>query len=379
MKTRIPFFHHDLGEAELEAIRQVFAGPILTTGATVLEFERAFASYLGCRHAIGVTSCTGGLHLALLALGVKPGDEVITTPMSFVATATAILQAGAVPVFIDVEPDTGNLDATRIESAITSKTRAIIPVHLYGLMCDMLKIREIADCHGIGVVEDAAHCIEGVRDGYRPGQLGDMACFSFYATKNITSGEGGAIVTNSEELDAKLRLLRHHGVTKGAADRERNGYSHWDMEVMGWKYNMDNIQAALLLPQMKRIETNLALRNRHALLYQESFAGIEKIHWPTSRNGAVHAHHLSTAWVPGYHRDQVINELSKQGIPAMVNYRPIHLTSYFSNTFGYKVGDFPVAERIGNETISLPLYPAMPDSHRDAVVQAMIDCLQALN
>lgn len=375
MKTKIPFFQHDLGEVELEAIRKVFAGPILTTGATVLEFECSFAAYLGCRHAIGVTSCTGGLHLALLALGIKPGDEVITTPMSFVATATAILQAGAVPVFVDVESDTGNMDATKIEAAITPKTRAIIPVHLYGLMCDMLKIREIADRHGIGVIEDAAHCIEGTRDGYRPGQLGDMACFSFYATKNMTCGEGGAIVTNNEEFDAKLRLLRHHGINKTAADRELEGYSHWDMEVMGWKYNMDNIQAALLLPQLKRVESNLARRERHAMLYKDGLAGEKRVTWLQGREGAQHAHHLCTVWIPELQRDQVIDGLGRRGISVMVNYQPIHLTKYFRNSFGYSKGNFPIAERIGSETISLPLYPSMPDAHREAIIQAMHHCL----
>ncbi len=201
----IPFFMHDLGQAELDSIAEVLTGPILTTGETVARFERRFADYLGRRHCLGLTSCTGALHLSLVALGIGPGDEVITTPMTFIATATAILEAGAKPIFVDVEPDTGNLDAACIEAAITKHTRAIVPVHLYGQMCDMEAIRAIADRYGLYVIEDAAHCIEGERNGIRPGQLSHTACFSFYATKNLTCGEGGAVVTDDDALAEKLR------------------------------------------------------------------------------------------------------------------------------------------------------------------------------
>src|SRR5713101_3919206 len=224
LMTAIPFFRHDLGRAELDAVAEVLASPVLTTGETVSRFERCFADYLGCRCAVAVTSCTGALHLSMLALGIGPGDEVITTPMTFIATATAILEAGAAPVFVDVEPNSGNLDVSGIEAAITQRTRAIIPVHLYGQMCDMRAMRKIADRHGLYIIEDAAHCVEGDRDGIRPGQLGDTACFSFYATKSLTCGEGGAVVTNHETLAAKLRALRLHGMTKAAADRAREGY-----------------------------------------------------------------------------------------------------------------------------------------------------------
>ncbi len=174
---QIEFFRHDLGEPELDAVAQVLASPILTTGNTVATFETRFSAYLGRRHALGVTSCTGALHLSLLALGVGPGDEVITTPLTFIASSTAILEAGARPVFVDVEPMTGNLDAAQVEAAITPRTRAILPVHLYGQMCDMRALRAIADRHNLRIVEDAAHCVEGERDGVRPGELGDTACF----------------------------------------------------------------------------------------------------------------------------------------------------------------------------------------------------------
>src|SRR5438132_1686344 len=260
-KTRIPFFMHDLGKAELDAMAEVFANPILTTGEWVAHFERRFADYLNARHAIALTSCTGALHMSLLALGIGPGDEVITTPMTFIATATSILEAGAKPVFVDVEPDSGNLDVAKVEAAITSRTKAILPVHLYGLMCDMRALKAIADRHRLRIIEDAAHCIEGVRDGVRPGQLSDAACFSFYATKNLTCGEGGAIIVNDDALAERLKPLRLHGMTRMAEESAREGYRHWDMAVMGWKYNMSNVEAALLLPQFDRMDAKLARRH----------------------------------------------------------------------------------------------------------------------
>lgn len=363
MSPQIPFYMHDLGRAELDAIAEVLAGPILTTGETVARFEREFADYLGRKHALGVTSCTGAIHMALMALGVGPGDEVITTPMTFIATSTAILEAGASPVFVDVEPDTGNIDAERIEAAITARTRAILPVHLYGLMCDMRKINRIARQHGLFVIEDCAHCVEGVRDGIRPGELSDVACFSFYATKNLTCGEGGALVTDRDELIEPLRLLRLHGMTKTAADRQKEGYKHWDMVTLGWKYNLDNIQAAILLPQMQRLEDKLARRHHLAKIYAECLTDIKGVRLPATRICAVHARHLFPIWVGEGKRDRIIERLGKRGIGTVVNYRAIHQLSYFSEVLGYKSGDFPSAEKIGDEAISLPFYPTMPEEY----------------
>ena len=369
--TKVPFFMHDLGQAELDAVREVLAGPILTTGETVACFERRFAGYLGGRNTVAVTSCTAALHLSLIALGIGPGDEVITTPMTFIASATAILEAGARPVFVDVEPDTGNLDAARVEEAITPKTRAILPVHLYGQMCDMRRLREIANRHGLFIIEDAAHSIEGTRDGVRPGQLGHAACFSFYATKNLTCGEGGALVTNDDELATRLRLLRLHGMNKNANDRHNEGYKHWDMTVLGWKYNMDNIQAAMLLPQMDRLEENWRKRQALARLYEDRLWDIPELSLPKTRPGVEHSRHLFPVWIGGGHRDRVIQELQDTGISVMVNYRAIHLLSYFRKTFGFKIGDFPVAERIGDANLSLPFYPNMPLEHVDRVVDEL--------
>jgi dTDP-4-amino-4,6-dideoxygalactose transaminase len=375
MPNTVPFYLHDLGQAELDAVAEVLAGPLLTTGETVRQFERRFADYLGCRHTLGVTSCTGALHISLLALGIGAGDEVITTPMTFIASSTAILEAGATPVFIDVEADTALLDPALIEAALTPRTRAILPVHLYGQMCDMQVIRRIADRHGLAVIEDSAHCIEGERDGVRPGQLSDACCFSFYATKNLTCGEGGAVVTNNDLLAEKLRLLRLHGMTRTAADRMREGYKHWDMVCLGWKYNMDNIQAALLLPQMDRLEANWRKRRDLATQYEGELARVDGISWPRTLPNARHAHHLFPIWVAPERRDAVVDHLQRRGIGVVVNYRAIHQLTYFRERWGYRIGDFPVAERIGDSTLSLPFYPNMPFEHSGIVVEALRDAL----
>ena len=220
-RINIPFYRHDIGEPELELIKEVFNSPILTTGQFTEQFEEKFAVYTGMPYVLGVTSCTGALHMALLGMDIGPGDEVITTPLTYVATGTAIVSAGATPVFVDVEEDTGNIDAKKIEKAITDRTRAILPVHLYGLMCDMLSIRDLAQQYGLKIIEDCAHCVEGIRQGIRPGQLGDAACYSFFATKNLTCGEGGAIALNNRKIYDRLKRLRLHGATKSAVDRYR--------------------------------------------------------------------------------------------------------------------------------------------------------------
>jgi len=367
----IDFFRHDLGEAELDAVREVLNGPILTTGEQVARFERRFADYLSRKHSVGVTSCTGALHLSLAALGVGPGDEVITTALTFIATATAILQAGATPVLADVEADTGNLDAGAVKAAITPRTRAIIPVHLYGQMCDMKALQAIASAHDLKLIEDAAHCVEGRRDGVRPGELSDTACFSFYATKALTSGEGGAVVTDDDGLAERLRLMRSHGMNKTANDRFQEGYKHWDMPIFGWKYNMDNISAALLLPQLDRINANHAKRLALAEAYVRELSDIKQLSIPARRPDVRHAAHLFTIQVDPADRDPLLDHLRSRRISAMVNYRAIHLMQYFRAHLGFEPGMFPVAERIGDSTLSLPFYPNMPIQQVGAVAAAV--------
>ena len=372
MNFKVPFFQHDLGQEEIDAVSQAIRHPVLTTGETVARFEQVLADYLGCRHTLAVTSCTGAMHLSLLALGIGPGDEVITTPMTFIATSTAILEAGARPVFADVDPNDGTMDVAQIEKVITPRSKAILPVHLYGLMCDMTALRNLAEHKGLSIIEDAAHCLEGKRDGHRPAAASDTACFSFYATKNITCGEGGALATNNTEMYQQLKLLRLHGMTKMGAERAEKGYQHWDMTLMGWKYNMSNIEAAILLPQMNRLERNLERRTTLANRYRDQLASISGLRlFPPTPDGTTHAHHLFPVLVEGMPRDDFVLALQGLGISTMVNYRPVHLTHYFSQTFGYRPGDFPIAERIGETVVSLPIFPKMQDLDVDIVVSAI--------
>jgi len=368
---KIEFFRHCIDDKDIERASAVLRSIFLTTGTEVGEFEQKFAAYTGQSHAIGLTSCTAALHLSLIALKIGTGDEVITTPMSFCATSNAVLHAGATPVFVDVERETGNLDAELLEAAITERTKAIIPVHLYGQMCDMVKIRAIADKYRLHIIEDAAHAIEASRDGFSVGQLADTACFSFYATKNITSGEGGTVTTGNALLADELRMLRQHGIDRGAADRYTKRYEHWDMPLLGWKYNMDNIQAALLVGQLERIDELWHQRDARWRTYEDALADIKDVSWMKTLGGVRHARHLFTALVPPQKRDQLLWALQNRGIGVAVNYRPIHLLKYYREKFRYREGDFPMAEEIGSRTISLPFYPYLSHEELAYVVQVL--------
>lgn len=368
---KIEFFRHSISKDDIKRINNILKSIFLTTGEEVEKFEQRFSHYIGKRYTIGLTSCTAALHLSLIALGIGHGDEVITTPLSFCATANAILHAGAKPVFVDVEEETGNLNTALIEQAITKKTKAIIPVHLYGQMCDMKNIKKIAKQYNLKAIEDAAHAIEASRDGIRVGQLSDAVCFSFYATKNITSGEGGAVSTDSKTLAETFRMLRLHGINKDAAERYTKHYQHWDMLALGWKYNMDNIHAALLIGQLARIEGLWEKRNRLWKIYKEELRKIKDIRLLKTLSNLKHARHLFTILVPPKKRDSLLLALQDRGIGVAVNYRPIHLLDYYQKTFGYKIGDFPVAEKIGEMTISLPLYPSLTKTEVRYIVKAL--------
>lgn len=370
---KVEFYKHSLGDAEKVRLMKCLDGIFLTTGSYVREFEEKFAEYFKASECVGVTSCTAALHLSLLACGVGPGDEVITTPLTFIATANAVHYTGARPVFVDVEAETGLMDPARVEAAITEKTRAIIPVHLYGQMCDMRALRNLADQHSLSLIEDAAHCVEGHRDGIRPSELSDAACFSFYATKNITSGEGGAVVTNDAKLADRLRALRSHGMTKEAAERYAGTYQHWDMSLLGYKYNMFNIQAALLIDQLGGMEDRLQRRENICREYEEAFSNNPNIDLLAILSDSRSARHLLTILVDPARRDEILTRLSEAGIGVAVNYRAIHLLSYFREVLGHKEGDFPNAEMIGSRTISLPLYPLLKKKE----IRYVIECVNA--
>lgn len=358
---KIEFCRHNLAEEDIALATQVMRSVFLTTGPMTAEFEKRFAAYLGITEAVGTSSCTAALHLALLRHGIGLGDEVITTPMTFVATATAVLQAGAKPVFADVCPRSGLLLPETVEAAITPRTRAILPVHLYGRMADMRAFAKLAERHGLVLIEDAAHCIEGERDGVRPGQLSHAACFSFYATKNMTCGEGGALVCRSAGDAAWYRSARHHGISKNAAYRYTKKYQHWDMERMGWKYNMDDIQAALLINQVGRLEENLRRREHLETRYRQILGDIEGLEFiePPGK-GERSGRHLFTVLLPEMvSRDEVLERMNEHQVGCAVNYRAVHTLTYFRETYGYRPDDFPVAHGIGERTITLPLYPRL--------------------
>ena len=370
---KIEFFKHNIDNRDISRVNKVLKSIFLTNANVTKEFELKFANYLDSKYAIAVSSCTAALHLSLIALNIKKGDEVITTPMSFVATSNAVLHAGATPVFVDVERDTGNIDAELIEAAITPKTKAIIPVHLYGNMCDMKKIREISNKYNLKIIEDAAHCIEGERDRVKVGQLSDMACFSFYATKNITSGEGGAITTNNKKYAEILYQLRLHGINKDASSRYTEKFQHWDMQLLGWKYNISDIQSALLIGQLDKIEKRLQKREKIAQYYETNLKkhSIEYIKVPKNTKSA---RHLFVVCVND--RDKVITQLQKSGIGVAVNYKSIHNLAYYKKKFKYKKNQFPISNKIGNKVISIPLYPKLTQKENKLIIDKLITIIK---
>lgn len=368
---KIEFFRHGLGEEELRRLRTVFDSLFITTGREVYEFEDTLARYLGLPHTVAVTSCTAAMHLALLAGGLEPGDEVIVPALTFVGTANAVLMAGGAPVLVDVDRGTGNIDPAAAEAALSGRTRAVIPVHLYGQMCDMGALRALADRRGLFIVEDAAHSLESQWNGARPGHLGEFACFSFYATKNITCGEGGAVSARGEEACELLRMLRLHGMNRNAVDRYTNRFVPYDIPIFGWKYNMDSIHAAILNEQMKKLgefgERRRAIFDR----YTEAFSALEGVELHALRPEATHAFHLLTILVDKDRRGEIMRGLQESGIGVSINFIPLHLLTYYRERFGYRPGMFPVAEDIGARTISLPLYPKLTDEEVEYVIAAV--------
>lgn len=372
----IEFYAHNLGEEEKRRICEALNGTILTTGRYTREAEQALAEYLGISHVVCLDSCTAALHLALVARGIGPGDEVIVPAMTYAATATAVEMAGARPVFADVDPQTANITPQTIEPHIRSRTRAILCVHLYGLLCDMPALRALADAHGLALIEDAAHCIEARRGPVRPGSHGDCACFSFYATKTITCGEGGALATHDGDLARHVRRLAQHGIDLSAAERYAGRFRHWDLIEAGWKYNLDNIRASLLLPQIRRLDERWARRRQIAERYEQAFKSHPRIEIPRVDSPLASARHLFTIWVDPLRRDRIAAALRERGIGVAVNYRAVHLLKHYRETYGYRRGELPVAEEIGERTLSLPLYPKLTDAQIERVIRTVLEVVE---
>ena len=366
---KVEFYRHNISSREISDLNNTLRSLFLTTGKVTEKFENDFSKYLKREYAAGVTSCTAALHLSLYALGIKSGDEVITTPLSFYATANAILYVGAKPVFVDIEEDTGLIDPRLIEKAITSKTKAIIPVHMYGQMCDMKKIFQIAGRHKLKIIEDAAICVEGGRDGISPGKLSDTACFSFHAIKSITSGEGGAIITDNKILADKLKFMRLHGMGRTVVDRYKDKLKKQDMLMLGFKYNMYDLQASLLLNQLNNIDVLYKKREKLYVRYLNGFKGNKNVKVPVTRKNSKNSFSLFTIFVDPRKRDEYLVKLQERGIGVDVKYRTIHLSTYYRKKFGYKEGDYPIAERLSDATITLPLYPKLKSSEVDFVIK----------
>ncbi len=368
----VPFAAPEIGPEETAEVIATLESGWLSTGPRVRRFEQAFAQYVGAQHAIALNSCTAGLHLSLLAAGVGPGDEVITTPLTFCATANVIVHTGATPVFVDVNPDTGNIDPAAVEAAITSRTRAVIPVHYGGLPADVHAIRRITAPRGLVMIEDAAHCIEGVASGRKVGTIADFTCFSFYATKNVTTGEGGMVTTASASAAEQIRIASLHGMTRPAWSRHQaTRPTRYDVVMPGFKYNMTDLQAAIGLHQLARVGRNHARRAEITEQYDEAFRDLPIARFLPAPARSRHAHHLYTVMIDegtGPSRDDVAEYLATYGVASSVHFQALHLHSYYRERFGFTPGWFPAAERIADTVLSLPLSPSLSDGQVAQVI-----------
>ena len=367
-----PFVDADDERAVLETLRSGW----LTTGPRTKQFEQIFATYTGSAHCVGVNSCTAALHLALEAAGVGPGDEVITSPITFASTANVVVHRNARPVFADVEPDTLNVDPAALAAAITPRTKALVPVDFAGHPCELDAIMALGAKHGCAVIEDAAHAVGAEYRGRRVGGIADMTCFSFYATKNITSGEGGALTTSRQEWADRIGIMSLHGISRDAWKRYgTEGYRHWDIIAPGYKYNMFDLQAALLSSQFEKMERFHARRVALKARLDAGLRDVVEIGIPAQRPWVAHAYHLYPVIVLTEmltaDRDTIMNAIQAENVGVGVHFRAVHLHPYYADTFGFRRGMFPNAEYYSDRTISLPLYPKMTDGDADDVVAAV--------
>ena len=377
-KKFLPFALPDIGEEEIEEVVSSLRSGWVTTGPKAKKFEEDFSAWLGGGvESVSVNSATAGLHLALEALGIGPGDEVITTTHTFTATAEVVRYLGADLVFVDISPDTLCIDPVAVEKAITARTKAIIPVHFAGRSADMGAILEIAARHGLKVVEDAAHALPTTCDGKLIGTLeSDVTVFSFYANKTITTGEGGMLVTRNPEIAKRVRIMRLHGINRDAFDRFTAKVPSWYYEIVapGYKYNLTDIAASLGIHQLKKANRFQQRRQQIAERYNEALAGLPLILPPAPATGDVHSWHLYVLQLTDaapVSRDVFIGRMFEQGIGMSVHYVPLHLHPYWRDTYHLTPEMFPVSQRVYEHTATLPLYTKMTDEDVERVIAAV--------
>jgi len=367
-------------QAEIDEVIDSMKSGWLGTGPKVKRFEDMFKEYKGSKFALALNSCTSALHLSMIVIDIKEGDEVIVPTMTFAATANAVIHGGAVPVFVDCNRNTMNMDPKEIERKITPKTKAIIVVHFAGRACDMDAIMAIAKNHDLKVIEDCAHAIETEYHGKKVGTLGNLGCFSFYVTKNIVTGEGGMVITDNEEYANRIEVLGLHGMSKDAWRRfSDEGYKHYQVVSAGFKYNLTDLQAAIGIHQLSRVEQNWDRRQEIWNRYNKAFADIPVTTPAQIESNTRHAYHLYTLLLDldaiAIIRDEFLDEMIKRKIGTGVHYIALHLHPYYQETYGYKTGDFRNAEWISERTVSIPLSAKLTDEDVEDVIEAVIDVL----
>ena len=381
MSVDLPFHKSWLEEEEHREVEDTLNSGWLTTGPKTQKFEEAFKDYIGCRHAVALNSCTAGLNLALTVQKFAEGDEVITTPMTFPATANVILLQRLKPVFADIEPGTLTIDPRKIEAKITPRTRAIIPVHFAGHPCDMTPIQELADRHKLVIIEDAAHALESRYKGKKIGNLGHATAFSFYANKNITTGEGGMLVTNDDALAETIRIMRLQGISRDAWKRYgKSGFSHWEHTLAGHKCNMSDLNASIGMHQIKKVERFMTLRKKYVSMYDRAFADVAELETPVVRDYATPAHHIYVLSLRlerlTIDRDGFLDAIQSTGIGVALHYVALHLQPYYVKNFNTKPQDFPIASNYSERVITLPLYPKMSSADVERVIETVKDLIK---
>ncbi len=369
-------------DVDIEEVVSALRSGWIGTGPRVAQFEQAFAAYKGTAQAVAVNSCTAALHLSILAAGIGPGDEVITTAMTFCSTVNVIMHAGATPVVVDVDPLTMNIDPAQVEAHLSERTRAIVPVHFAGRPCDMQALTGLARRHDLRLIEDCAHAIETEYQGYKAGTFGDFGCFSFYVTKNVITGEGGMVLAARPEDADRIRILALHGMSKDAWKRfSDSGYKHYQVVECGYKYNMMDLQAAIGIHQLERVEAAWLRRQAIWARYDQAFADLPLGLPAAPAPGTRHAYHLYTILVDetrtGIGRDAFLDAMTAHKIGVGVHYLSIPEHPYYQQTFGWRPEDTPNAACIGRQTVSLPLSPKLSDADVEDVVAAVRHILGA--